>query len=80
MFHKLFTLPIRSLIKLGEKIQEEVDQELYSIPYIQQQLIELHTLFELGEVDEETYSAREAELLERYKLAKEREKNELIDD
>jgi hypothetical protein len=80
MLHKLFTLPIRSLIKLGEKIQEEVDQELNNIPYIQQQLIELHTLFELGEVDEETYALKEEELLQRYKIAKEREKNEFIDD
>jgi hypothetical protein len=80
MLHKLFTLPIRSLIKLGEKIQEEVDQELNNIPYIQQQLIELHTLFELGEVDEETYVLKEEELLQRYKIAKEREKNEFIDD
>jgi Gas vesicle protein G len=80
MLHKLFTLPIRSLIKLGEKIQEEADQELYNIPYIQQQLIELHTMFEMGEVDEETYILREEELLQRYKLAKEREKNEFTDE
>jgi Gas vesicle protein G len=80
MLHKLFTLPIRSLIKLGEKIQEETDQELYNITYIQQQLIELHTLFELGEVDEETYILKEEELLERYKVAKELEKNEMIDE
>lgn len=80
MLHKLFTLPIRSLIKLGEKIQEETDQELYNIPYIQQQLIELHTLFEMGDVDEETYNLKEEELLHRYKIAKEREKLELDEE
>lgn len=74
MFHKLFTLPIRSIIKLGEKIQEEVDQELYSLPYLQQQLIQLHTMFEMEDIDEETYIEREQELLARYKIAKEREK------
>ncbi|MGG1576280.1 MULTISPECIES: gas vesicle protein GvpG [unclassified Fictibacillus] len=74
MFHKLFTLPIRSIIKLGEKIQEEVDQELYSIPYLQQQLVQLHTMFEMEEIDEESYIEREQELLARYKIAKEREK------
>lgn len=77
MIHKLFTLPIRSLIKLGEKIQEEAEQELYNILYIQQQLTELHTLYEMGEVDDETYLEREQDLLNRYKIAKEREKNGL---
>jgi len=80
MIHKLFTLPIRSLIKLGEKIQEEVDQELYDIPYLQQQLVELHMMFEMGELDENTYVEQEQILLTRYKIAKEREQNELIDE
>ncbi|MED4226366.1 gas vesicle protein GvpG [Neobacillus cucumis] len=75
MIHKLFTLPIRSLIKLGEKIQEEVDQELYHLPYIQQQLIELHMMYELGELDDETYEEHEQELLQRYKIAKDREQD-----
>jgi hypothetical protein len=79
MIFKLFSLPIRSLIKLGEKIKEEADQELYSIPYIQQQLIELHMMFDMEEIDEETYMEREEELINRYKIAKEREtyENEL---
>jgi hypothetical protein len=76
MIHKLFTLPIRSIIKLGEKIQEEVDQELYHLPLLQQKLIELHTMYELGEIDDETYDVQEQELLRRYKIAKEREQNE----
>ena len=76
MIFKLFSLPIRSLLKLGEKIQEEVDQELYDIPYLQQQLIELHMMFELEEIDEESYLLQEQELLKRYKVAKERENNE----
>ena len=74
MIHKLFTLPIRSLIKLGEKIQEEADRELYNIQNIQQQLIELHMMFEMEEIDEEAYLIREKELLNRYRIAKEREK------
>ncbi|MEO2075604.1 MAG: gas vesicle protein GvpG [Bacillus sp. (in: firmicutes)] len=76
MIHKLFTMPIRSLIKLGEKIQEEVDQELYDLPHLQQQLVDLHLLFELEEIDEESYLEQEQELLRRYKIAKDREKND----
>lgn len=74
MIFKLFTLPIRSIIKLGEKIQEEADQELYDLTNIQQQLIELHTMYDMEEMDEEVYIEREQELLNRYKIAKEREK------
>ncbi|MBV7504562.1 gas vesicle protein GvpG [Bacillus sp. sid0103] len=80
MIFKLFTLPIRSLLKLGEKIQEEVDQELYDIPYLQQQLVELHMMFEMEELDEITYLEREQELIRRYKIAKEREQNEFLDE
>ncbi|WHY03018.1 gas vesicle protein GvpG [Neobacillus sp. DY30] len=75
MIFKLFSLPIRSLIKLGEKIQEEVDQELYDLTLIQQQLIELHMMYDMEEIDEDAYLEREEELLNRYKIAKEREKN-----
>ena len=32
-------------------------------------------MFEMEEIDEETYAEREEELLNRYKIAKEREKN-----
>lgn len=77
MIFKLFTLPIRSLIKLGEKIQEEVDEELYDLVNIQQQLIELHMMYDMEEIDEEAFIEREQELLNRYKIAKEREKNEM---
>ena len=76
MIFKLFTLPIRSLIKLGEKIQEEADQELYDLTYIQQQLIELHMMYDMEEIDEDAYIGREEDLLNRYRIAKEREKNE----
>lgn len=74
MIHKLFTLPLKAIIKIGEKVQEEVDKELYDIPYLQQQLIQLHTMYELQEIDSDFYKQKEEELLTRYKLAKERER------
>jgi Gas vesicle protein G len=80
MFHKLVTWPIRSIIKLGEKIQEEVDEELYNIPHLQQQLVELHMMFEMEELDEESYLEQEQLLLNRYKVAKEREKNQFLNE
>lgn len=74
MFHKLFTLPIRSVIKLAEKIHEEAEDELYNLQRIQEKLMQLHMMFEEKEIDEETYISTEKELLTRYKIAREREK------
>ncbi|MGO4886201.1 gas vesicle protein GvpG [Anaerobacillus sp. MEB173] len=79
MLHKLFTLPFRAVIKVGEIIKEEVDQELYDIDFIQQQLIQLQMLLEMDEITEEDYQKREEDLLVRYEIAKEREQ-ELWDD
>lgn len=76
MIHKLFTLPFKALILLGEKVKEEADQELYHIPYLQQQLIQLHMMYEMQEIDEETYRQKEQDLLQRYQIAKEREKTD----
>ena len=74
MFHKLFSFPFRSVIKLAEKIQEEAENEHYNLQHIQDKLIQLHMMFETEEMDEETYIEMEQELLTRYKIAKEREK------
>jgi hypothetical protein len=73
MLHKLFTLPFKAVIKVGEIIKEEADRELYDIDFIQQQLIQLQTLLEMDEITEEYYLEREEELLLRYEVAKEKE-------
>ncbi|WP_139487943.1 gas vesicle protein GvpG [Brevibacillus dissolubilis] len=73
MIHKLVAWPIRALILLGEKVEEEVNRELYDIPHLQQQLISLHMMFEMEEIDEETYLRKETELLTRFQIAKQRE-------
>ncbi|MTH54772.1 gas vesicle protein GvpG [Bacillus mangrovi] len=70
MIHKLFTAPVNLVVKVGEKIKEEADKELYDIPTIQQKLIQLQMMYELGEVDEQAYKVQEEQLLERYETAK----------
>ncbi|WP_134699220.1 gas vesicle protein GvpG [Ammoniphilus sp. YIM 78166] len=75
MIHKLFTLPIRALLVLGEKVQEEAENELYNIQKLQQQLIQLHMMYENGEIAQNLYQQKEQELLQRYKKAKDREKS-----
>ncbi|MEG9296208.1 gas vesicle protein GvpG [Mangrovibacillus sp. Mu-81] len=73
MIHKLVSAPINMVIKIGEKIQEEADKELYDLPTIQQKLIQLQMMYELGEIPEEAFQEKEDELLVRYEIAKKRE-------
>ncbi|WP_100408005.1 gas vesicle protein GvpG [Bacillus solitudinis] len=70
MIHKLISAPINLVIKIGEKVKEEADKELYDLPTIQQKLIQLQMMYELGEIPEEAYKNKEEELLMRYEVAK----------
>ncbi|WP_409293706.1 gas vesicle protein GvpG [Peribacillus sp. SCS-26] len=70
MIHKLVSAPINLVIKIGQKVKEEADKELYDLPTIQQKLIQLQMMFELEEIPEEAYLAKEEELLLRYEVAK----------
>ncbi|TMU83935.1 gas vesicle protein GvpG [Bacillus sp. BHET2] len=73
MIHKLVSAPINLVIKIGEKIKEETDKELYDLPTIQQKLIQLQMMYELGEIPEEAFQEKEDELLTRYEIAKQME-------
>ena len=73
MIHKLFTSPLNLVVKIGEQVKEEVDKEFYDLDQIQKKLIHLQMMYELEEVSEEVYKAKESELLERYEMAKKRE-------
>jgi hypothetical protein len=70
MIHKLVSAPINLIIKIGEKVKEEADKELYDLPTIQQKLIQLQMMFELGDIPEDVYKAKEEELIIRYETAK----------
>jgi hypothetical protein len=70
MIHKLVSAPINLVIKIGEKVKEEADKELYDLPTIQQKLVQLQMMYELGEIPEEVYKEKEEELILRYEMAK----------
>jgi len=70
MLHKLVSAPIGLVIKIAEKVREEADKELYDLPTIQQKLIQLQMMYELGEIPEEAYKTKEEDLLLRYETAK----------
>ncbi|WP_282034401.1 gas vesicle protein GvpG [Metabacillus indicus] len=76
MLHKLVAAPINLVIRIGQKVQEEAEKELYDLPTIQQKLIQLQMMFELGEIPEKAYQEKEDELLMRYEMAKRREMEE----
>ncbi|KOO41922.1 gas vesicle protein GvpG [Priestia koreensis] len=76
MIHKLITAPLNVVIKVGQKIKEEVDQQLYDLPTIQKKLVQLQMMYELDEIPEEAFKEQEAELLLRYEEAKRRELEE----
>ncbi|WP_079526334.1 gas vesicle protein GvpG [Halobacillus hunanensis] len=73
MLHKLVTGPMNVVKKVGEKVKEEADKELYDLPTIQQKLVQLQMMYELEEIPEEAYKEKEAELLQRYEVAKRKE-------
>jgi len=73
MIHKLVSAPINLVIKIGEKVKEEADKQLYDLPTIQQKLIQLQMMYELGDISEEAYESKENELIIRYEIAKQME-------
>ncbi|MFC4558041.1 gas vesicle protein GvpG [Virgibacillus kekensis] len=76
MIHKLFTSPINLVVKVGEKVQEEAEKELYDLEQIQRKLVHLEMMYELDEISEEAYAKKENELMIRYEIAKKREMDE----
>jgi hypothetical protein len=73
MIHKLFTWPIQAVLSLGRKIQEEADRELYDLVTIQRELVHLELMNEIKEISDDSFTLREEELLERYRIAKQLE-------
>ena len=69
LLSKLLFLPIAGPIAgirwSLEKVQRAVQEELVDDSAIKQELMEQQMLLELGDIDEEEYARREAELMER---------------
>ncbi|MGN5883441.1 MULTISPECIES: gas vesicle protein GvpG [Staphylococcus] len=68
---------IKTLTAIAKKVKEEADKELYDLPTIEQKLIQLQMMMELGEIPEDVYKEKEAELLARYETAKQKEIEEV---
>ena len=57
--------PLKGLLWLSEKLNDLVQEDMYNEGSIKERLMELQLLFELDEINEETYARQEKELLER---------------
>jgi hypothetical protein len=74
LFTGLLTLPlapIKGVIWIAEKIQQEAERELYDERKIRGQLTEVELAYETGAIDEDTYVRLEEELLDRLRIARE---------
>ena len=59
---RLPLLPVRGVIKLGELIQKEVEQELYDPARIRRELEEAERRHDAGEISDEQFTQIEDEL------------------
>jgi len=59
--------PIRGVIWIAEKVNEQVERKLYDEEAVHGQLMELELRYDLGEISEEEYLEAEEALLERLK-------------
>ena len=74
---------IDGIYKLLETVYEYAEKELYDEDTLKKKLMELHVLFELGDVDETEYDELEEKLLEQLRIAREynaEKKREMEDD
>jgi len=63
MVWQLLTWPVQSLFWLAEQIQDRADAQLNAKENLQKELTALQIQLDLGEIDEETYTQREEEIL-----------------
>lgn len=69
--------PIRGVIWIAEKVNEQVERKLYDAEAVRGQLMELELRYELEEISEEEYLKAEEALLERLKVIEEHKAKEV---
>jgi hypothetical protein len=62
--------PARGTVWIAERVQDQAEAELYDEDAIRQQLMELETLHEAGEIDDEELALAEDALVERLVAAR----------
>lgn len=67
--------PVKFVKFIGDKVYEASEGELTDRSKVQEELLELQIRFELGEITEEEYDAREAVLVERLEAIRQYEED-----
>jgi len=67
--------PLKGFVWIAEKVNEQVEKELYDEDAVRGQLMELELRLDLGEINEEEYLEAEEILLERLRIIRERQAN-----
>lgn len=62
--------PVRGTVWIAEQLAAEAARQVADETSIRRELAELEAGYELGEIDDEEYAAREEDLLERLELAR----------
>jgi len=68
--------PVKGVIWIAEKVNEQVEKELYDEDKVRGQLMELEVRYDLGEISEQEYLEAEEVLLERLRIIRERQATE----
>lgn len=72
----LISLPVKGFLGIFKKIYEMAEAELTDESKIKEELLRLQTMYEIDQIGEEEYQKKEAELLERLNVARERKGGE----
>lgn len=72
----LLWLPVKGMMTLCKKINDLAKAELNDESKLKEQLLRFQTMFELDQISEEEYQAREDELMVRLNEIRERKKRE----
>ena len=67
--------PIKGVMWIAEKVDEQVEKELYDEDAVRGKLMELELRLDLGEISEEEHLEAEEVLLERLRIIRERQAN-----
>ena len=65
--------PIKGLLWIAEKIEEQADSQMYNADNVRGELMELELRLDMGEITEEEYMAAEEQLLARLREIRERQ-------
>ena len=69
-------IPIKGIVWIAEKLKETAEGEIYDEGKVKEELLNLQMRLEVGEISEDEYSKKEAEILERLEAIRKHKEEE----